>query len=146
MSENEDTDGVMSEKSWVAEEDDGDEEEDVSVLSSLDSYQLCLKYQQVLLNAVINFCQISSQYWINIENTHNSCKSICGFFLSLQLQSKLQNRTAQLHHAREKVGHSAEIEISLNDCYSDFTSLPLHPRLEHCDPFNCVCDGSVWRY
>lgn len=62
MSENEDTDGVMSEKSWVAEEDDGDEEEDVSVLSSLDSYQLCLKYQQVLLNAVINFCQISSQY------------------------------------------------------------------------------------
>lgn len=32
----------------MAEEEEEDEEEDVSFLSSLDSYQLCLKYQQVL--------------------------------------------------------------------------------------------------
>lgn len=36
----------LSERISVAEEED--EEEDVSALSSLDSYQLCLKYQQVL--------------------------------------------------------------------------------------------------
>uniref|UniRef100_A0A3B4ULT6 Neurabin-1 n=2 Tax=Seriola dumerili TaxID=41447 RepID=A0A3B4ULT6_SERDU len=69
-----DDDGSMSEKGSVAEEEEEeedddeeeeDEEEDVSVLSSLDSYQLCLKYQQ--------------------------------------LQSKLRNRTTQLHHAREKL-------------------------------------------
>lgn len=40
----------MSETDSVfGEEEDGDEEEeDVSVLSSLENYQLCLKYQQVL--------------------------------------------------------------------------------------------------
>ncbi|XP_029310096.1 LOW QUALITY PROTEIN: neurabin-1-like [Cottoperca gobio] len=54
-------DGSLSEKSVEEEE----EEEDVSVLSSLDNYQLCLKYQQ--------------------------------------LQSKLQGKAAQLHHAREKL-------------------------------------------
>ncbi|XP_071346440.1 neurabin-1-like isoform X1 [Trachinotus anak] len=47
----EDDDGSMSEKGSVAEEEEeeeeDDEEEDVSVLSSLDSYQLCLKYQQL---------------------------------------------------------------------------------------------------
>ncbi|XP_042353104.1 neurabin-1-like [Plectropomus leopardus] len=42
----EDTDGSLSEKS-VAEEEEEDEEEDVAVLSSLDNYQLCLKYQQL---------------------------------------------------------------------------------------------------
>ncbi|KAM9845082.1 uncharacterized protein ACBR49_011842 [Aulostomus maculatus] len=47
MSAEEDTDGGMSEKSSVAEEEEEDEEEDVSVLSGLDSYQLCLKYQQL---------------------------------------------------------------------------------------------------
>lgn len=44
----EDNDGSMSEwDSVVEEEEEENEEEDVSVLSSLDSYQLCLKYQQV---------------------------------------------------------------------------------------------------
>lgn len=41
-------DSSMSERGSVAEEEEEDEEEDVSVLSSLDNYQLCLKYQQVL--------------------------------------------------------------------------------------------------
>ncbi|XP_031710788.1 neurabin-1-like isoform X2 [Anarrhichthys ocellatus] len=42
----EDDDGSFSEKS-VTEEEEEDEEEDVSVISSLDNYQLCLKYQQL---------------------------------------------------------------------------------------------------
>lgn len=33
------------------EEEENDEEDDVSVLSSLDDYQICLKYQQVLLTS-----------------------------------------------------------------------------------------------
>lgn len=44
----EDNDGTVSERGSLAEEEEEDEEEDVSVLSSLDNYQLCLKYQQVL--------------------------------------------------------------------------------------------------
>ncbi|XP_059199763.1 neurabin-1-like [Centropristis striata] len=50
-SRDEDNDGSMSEKSVVEEEEEEeeDEEEDVSVLSSLDNYQLCLKYQQLQL-------------------------------------------------------------------------------------------------
>ncbi|XP_071376602.1 neurabin-1-like [Centroberyx affinis] len=43
----EDNDGGTSEKGSVEEEEDEEEEEDVSVLSSLDNYQLCLKYQQL---------------------------------------------------------------------------------------------------
>ncbi|XP_069562177.1 neurabin-1-like isoform X2 [Brachyistius frenatus] len=44
----EESDGSMSEKWLVDEEKEEDEEEeDVSVLSSLESYQLCLKYQQL---------------------------------------------------------------------------------------------------
>ncbi|XP_028283431.1 neurabin-1-like [Parambassis ranga] len=47
----EDNDGSMSEWDSVVEEEEEEkeenEEEDVSVLSSLDSYQLCLKYQQL---------------------------------------------------------------------------------------------------
>ncbi|KAM9323163.1 uncharacterized protein KZ484_021281 [Pholidichthys leucotaenia] len=47
----EDSDGSMSEKCSGAEEaaepEDDDEDEDVSALSSLDCYQLCLKYQQL---------------------------------------------------------------------------------------------------
>uniref|UniRef100_UPI003AB106F9 uncharacterized protein n=1 Tax=Centroberyx gerrardi TaxID=166262 RepID=UPI003AB106F9 len=43
----EDNDGGTSEKSSVEEEEEEEEEEDVSVLSSLDNYQLCLKYQQL---------------------------------------------------------------------------------------------------
>ncbi|XP_070775388.1 neurabin-1-like [Enoplosus armatus] len=43
----EDDDGSMSERGSVDEEEEEDEEEDVSVLSSLDNYQLCLKYQQL---------------------------------------------------------------------------------------------------
>ncbi|KAG7214618.1 hypothetical protein INR49_010510 [Caranx melampygus] len=44
-----DDDGSVSERGSVAEVEDEeeDEEEDISVLSSLDSYQLCLKYQQL---------------------------------------------------------------------------------------------------
>lgn len=50
----EDTDGNMSGKGSLTEEEEeeeeeDDEEEDVSVLSSLDDYQICLKYQQVFL-------------------------------------------------------------------------------------------------
>lgn len=41
-------DSSFSERGSMAEEEEEDEEEDVSFLSSLDSYQLCLKYQQVL--------------------------------------------------------------------------------------------------
>lgn len=48
----EDNDCSISEKGLVFDEeeaeDDGCEEEDVSALSGLDNYQLCLKYQQVL--------------------------------------------------------------------------------------------------
>ncbi|KAM9349944.1 uncharacterized protein ABDE67_009664 [Symphorus nematophorus] len=44
-------DSSVSEAQWhrdsMAEEEEEDEEEDVSVLSSLDNYQLCLKYQQL---------------------------------------------------------------------------------------------------
>ncbi|TMS09889.1 Neurabin-1 [Larimichthys crocea] len=42
-------DSSMSERGSVAEEEeeDDDEEDDVSVLSSMDNYQLCLKYQQL---------------------------------------------------------------------------------------------------
>ncbi|KAM4728683.1 uncharacterized protein FYW61_011575 isoform 2-T3 [Anableps anableps] len=45
----EDNDGSVSERDSIFEEEEGDEveEEDVSVLSSLDNYQLCLKYQQL---------------------------------------------------------------------------------------------------
>ncbi|KAK9539062.1 hypothetical protein VZT92_004194 [Zoarces viviparus] len=39
-------DGSFSEES-VTEEEEEDEEEDMSVISSLDNYQLCLKYQQL---------------------------------------------------------------------------------------------------
>ncbi|GLD51121.1 neurabin-1-like isoform X1 [Lates japonicus] len=60
-----DNDSSMSERDSVVEGEEEDEEEDVSDLSGLDNYQLCLKYQQ--------------------------------------LQSKLRGRTAQLHHAREKL-------------------------------------------
>ncbi|XP_030016727.1 neurabin-1-like isoform X2 [Sphaeramia orbicularis] len=47
----EDIDSCLSEKGSVAEEeeDNDEEEEDVSVLSSLDNYQLCLKYKQLQL-------------------------------------------------------------------------------------------------
>lgn len=34
--------------SEVVEEEENDEDEDVAALSSLDSYQLCQKYQQVI--------------------------------------------------------------------------------------------------
>lgn len=44
----EDNDGSTSERDSVVEEEEEDEEEDVSDLSGLDNYQLCLKYQQVL--------------------------------------------------------------------------------------------------
>lgn len=46
----EDTDSNMSGKGSVTEEEEeeDDAEEDVSNLSGLDNYQLCLKYQQVL--------------------------------------------------------------------------------------------------
>ncbi|XP_054888667.1 neurabin-1-like [Poeciliopsis prolifica] len=47
----EDNDGNVSERDSIFEEEEGEEneeeEEDVSVLSSLDNYQLCLKYQQL---------------------------------------------------------------------------------------------------
>uniref|UniRef100_A0A3Q1GEZ5 Neurabin-1 n=1 Tax=Acanthochromis polyacanthus TaxID=80966 RepID=A0A3Q1GEZ5_9TELE len=49
-SREEDNDSCMSEKCSLIEEEEekeADEEEDVSVLSSLDNYQLCLKYQQL---------------------------------------------------------------------------------------------------
>ncbi|XP_053293411.1 neurabin-2 isoform X2 [Pleuronectes platessa] len=47
-----DYDASVSEKDWVAEEEEEeeDEEEDVSFLSGLDNYQLCLKYQQLQSN------------------------------------------------------------------------------------------------
>ncbi|XP_069366833.1 neurabin-1-like isoform X3 [Paralichthys olivaceus] len=48
-----DDDRSVSEKDWVAEEEEyeeEDEEEDVSLLSSLDNYELCLKYQQLQSN------------------------------------------------------------------------------------------------
>lgn len=46
----EDGDDNMSGRGSLSEdEEEDDEEEDVSVLSSLDDYQICLKYQQVLL-------------------------------------------------------------------------------------------------
>ncbi|XP_035026543.2 neurabin-1-like isoform X2 [Hippoglossus stenolepis] len=51
--EDDDDDASVSEKDWVAEEEEeeeDDEEEDVSFLSSLDNYQLCLKYQQLQSN------------------------------------------------------------------------------------------------
>lgn len=47
MSGDEDTDCSLSERGSVAEEEEEDEEEDVSTLSSLDNYQLCLRYQQL---------------------------------------------------------------------------------------------------
>ena len=43
------------------------------------------------------------------------------FFLSLQLQSKLRSRVEQLQCAREKVGHLAEIEISLSHTHKPIT-------------------------
>lgn len=51
----EDIDGSFSGKS-VEEEEEADEEEDMSFISSLDNYQLCLKYQQVrfILHGLIN--------------------------------------------------------------------------------------------
>lgn len=47
----EENDGNMSGKGSLTEEEDeeDDEDEDVSVLSGLEDYQICLKYQQVLL-------------------------------------------------------------------------------------------------
>ncbi|XP_060940942.1 neurabin-1-like [Limanda limanda] len=46
-----DYDVSVSEKDWVAEEEEEeDEEEDLSFLSGLDNYQLCLKYQQLQSN------------------------------------------------------------------------------------------------
>ncbi|XP_029380604.1 neurabin-1-like [Echeneis naucrates] len=46
-SEGEDEDGSMFKNGSLTEEESEDEEEDVSFLSSLDSYRLCLKYQQL---------------------------------------------------------------------------------------------------
>lgn len=43
-----DDDGSILDSVVEEEEEEEDEEEDISVLSSLDSYQLCLKYQQVI--------------------------------------------------------------------------------------------------
>lgn len=55
----EDNDGSVSERDSIFEEEeveeDEDEEEDASVLSSLDNYQLCLKYQQVQLLDQVRF-------------------------------------------------------------------------------------------
>lgn len=55
----EDIDGSFSGKSVaeeVEEEEEADEEQDMSFISSLDNYQLCLKYQQVrfILHGLIN--------------------------------------------------------------------------------------------
>ncbi|XP_053186665.1 neurabin-1-like [Scomber japonicus] len=50
MSGDEDTDCSMSERGSIDEideEEEEDEEEDVSILSSLDNYQICLRYQQL---------------------------------------------------------------------------------------------------
>lgn len=46
--EDEDVNGSMSERGSVDEEEEEGEEEDASVLHSLDNNQLCQKYQQVL--------------------------------------------------------------------------------------------------
>ncbi|XP_028986449.1 neurabin-1-like isoform X2 [Betta splendens] len=45
--EDEDNEGNASGRDTEEEEEDDDEEAEVSVLSSLDSYQICLKYQQL---------------------------------------------------------------------------------------------------
>lgn len=52
-----DDDDSVSERDSVFEDEEGemDEEEDVSVLSSLENYQLCLKYQQVWVLNWIRF-------------------------------------------------------------------------------------------
>lgn len=59
------TDSVFGE-----EEEGDDEEEDVSVLSSLETYQLCLKYQQVLHQ------QVNTQHAESalVISTHDSLK------------------------------------------------------------------------
>lgn len=48
----------MSEDGSVAEEEEEDEEEDVSLLSSLDSNQLCIKYQQVRYITPLRFSSL----------------------------------------------------------------------------------------
>lgn len=85
-----------------------DEDEDVAALSSLDSYQLCQKYQQVM-NSPGRAVSLYST-----ENVPILCSIMClMLFLSFQLQLKLRSAASQLHQAREKVGQPAMIELSL---------------------------------
>lgn len=98
----------MSEMVEEEEEEEEDEDEDVAALSSLDNYQLCQKYQQVL---------DSLGHPVSVYRPGKSIDPVSHqvfmFFLSSQLQLKLHNAAAQLQQAREKVGHFAMTELSL---------------------------------
>lgn len=93
--------------SEMVEDGEEDEDEDVAALSSLDSYQLCQKYQQVM-NSPGHAVSLYS-----IENVLMLCSIMFLMFLSFQLQLKLRTAASQLHQAREKVGQPAVIELSL---------------------------------
>lgn len=93
--------------SEMVEDGEEDEDEDVAALSSLDSYQLCQKYQQVTNSPG----HAVSLY--GIENVLMLCSIMSLMFLSFQLQLKLRSAASQLHRAREKVGQPAVIELPL---------------------------------
>lgn len=116
--------------SEMVEDEEEDEEEDVAALSSLDSYQLCQKYQQVMN---------SPKHAASLCSTENALmlSSIMFLMLSLsfQLQLKLRSAASQLRQAREKVGQPAMIELSflhLNlQVYSRYLCIHIRTCLTH---------------
>lgn len=102
--------------SEMVEDEKEDEDEDVAALASLDSYQLCQKYQQVMNSPghAVSLC--------SLEHILMLCSIMClMLFLSLQLQLKLRSAASQLHQAREKVGQPAMIELSLSSTHCKCT-------------------------
>lgn len=110
--------------SEMVEDEEEDEEEDVAALSSLDSYQLCQKYQQVMRSPQqsVSFCR------------GESALMLCSFtllmvLLSFQLQLKLRSAASQLQQARGKVGQPAVLELSCYLCIHIRTCLTHLPVL-----------------
>lgn len=106
MSGDEDTDCSMSERGSVDdidEEEEEDEEEDVSILSSLDNYQICLRYQQVLYIQLIqkilsNIRPVLNEmeHCIRKISLHYVCFSILSVFIA-PVQTTKQRSAASTH-------------------------------------------------
>lgn len=92
--------------SEMVKDEEENEDEDVATLSSLDSYQVCQKFQQVMNSHAVRL--------YSIEHVLMLCSSMCLiWFLCSQLQLKLRSASSQLHQAREKVSQSVIVLLAL---------------------------------